>query len=116
MISPDQEIAEGGGEEDPRRPHVVLGVEEAVIRLALVTALTKVAGQVVVARGTSRLSESVPPVTLRGERDIINDASIPNDNTTHIIYKVTGYTGHYRGDLDIRYISSRTNRYLPGSL
>ena len=90
MISPDQEIGEGGGEEDPRRPHVVLGVEEAVIRLALLTALTKVAGQVVVARGTSRLSESVPPVTLRGERGI-NDASIPNDNTPHIVYKVTGY-------------------------
>ena len=60
--SPDQEVGEGGGDEDPGRPDVVLGVEEAFIRVAGVLAFH--VASMVVALWTLWLPEAVPHIIL----------------------------------------------------
>ena len=62
VSSPDQEVGEGGGDEDPGGPDVVLGVEEALVGVAIVLD-AEVAGHIV-ALGTLSLSEAVPPEIL----------------------------------------------------
>ena len=60
--SPDQEVGEGGGDEDPGRPDVVLGVEEAFLRAAGVLAFH--VASMVVAIWTLCLAEAVPHIIL----------------------------------------------------
>ena len=66
---PDQEVCERCRDHDPGSPHVVLGVEQALLALALVLLAAEVAGQVV-ALGTIGLPEAVPPVILWGKNDL----------------------------------------------